>query len=301
MFAFGLCVGCVAEAQVTNTAMAIADAFVCTGSTNYRDGADLRGLNFGDAGALAIAAAASAKGEFQSLLKFNLAASVALSDLAYGPENWSITGVSLELTGNYGTGGAQPNNPIFNALAGGRFVIEWLADDDWREGTGTPNLPATEGVSYTSLTTLLAQPREALCTNTYSPPGNNIHMTWALPLTANLVADIAGGGDVTLRLYAAEEQVGYFFNSYKYGHGNEPVIHVVATPALRILSVAFTNGVFRLTGQGNNRATYRIEANAGLSTPQWQTVGTTTADSNGTIRFDELGMTYAQRFYRLSQ
>ena len=46
----------------------------------------------------------------------------------YGSNHWFITGVSLELTSNYGVAGVQPNNPIFNLISGGRFVIEWLAD-----------------------------------------------------------------------------------------------------------------------------------------------------------------------------
>ena len=75
--------------------MTTADAFLCTGSTNYHGGADLTGLNFGAAGTLAIAPASSAKGEFQSVIKFNLADGVALFNSTYGSNHWSITGISL--------------------------------------------------------------------------------------------------------------------------------------------------------------------------------------------------------------
>jgi len=297
-----LCLVHVAGAQVTNSSMTIADAFLCTGSPKYEGGADLTGVNFGAAGTLAIAPASSASGEFQSVIKFNLSNSVAAFNSTYGSNHWSITGVSLDLTSNYGVAGVQPNNPIFNVISGGQFVIECLADDDWVEGTGTPNLPTTDGVCYNSLPVLLAQPREILCTNTYSPPGNNVHVTWLLPLTVNLVADISGGGDVTFLFHAADSQVGYLFNSYKYGRGNEPLIHVVAIPLLKILSGAFTNGAFHLTGIGGTNATYQIQASADLSTIPWQTIGTATADSNGAIQFDDSGATnQLQRFYRFSQ
>ena len=297
-----LCVGLTARAQVTNTAMTDADAFLCTGSPNYQNGADLTGLNFGDAGTLAVAPASSAKGEFQSIIRFNLSNSVALFNSACGSNNWTITGVSLELTSNYGVAGVQPNNPIFNVISGGQFVIEWLSDNDWIEGTGTPNLPTTDGVTYNSLPALLAAPREPLCTNTYVPPGNNVHVAWPLPLTTNLLAEIAAGGEATFHFYAADNQIGYLFNSYKYGRGNEPLIHVVATPSLKILSGVFTNGVFHLTGIGNNNAVYQVQAGADLSTTNWQTIGTATADGSGAIQFDDSSATHQpRRFYRFRQ
>jgi hypothetical protein len=296
-----LCLGQFAGAQVTNSSMTTADAFLCTGSANYQNGADLTGLNFGAAGTLIVAPATSANGEFQSVIRFNLAAGVAQFNTAYGSNNWSVSGVSLDLTSNYGVGGVQPNNPIFPVISGGQFVIEWLADDDWIEGTGTPNLPTTDGVCFNSLPVLLAQPREILCTNTYSPPGNNIHVLWPLPLATNLVADISGGGDVTFRFYAVDNQVGYLFNSYKYGRGNEPLIHVVATPVLKILSGAFTNGGFQLTGIGNNNAVYQIQASTNLATINWLTIGAATADGSGKILFNDSSATNALRFYRLSQ
>ncbi len=297
-----LCLGQAAWAQVTNTATNFADAFVCTGSPNYQSGADLTGLNFGGAGTLAIAPATSAKGEFQSVIKFSLSNGVALFNSTYGSNNWSIASVSLELASNYGVGGVQPNNPIFNVVSGGQFVIEWLADDSWAEGTGTPNLPTTDGITYNSLPILLAQQHEALCTNTYVPPGDNVHVTWPLPLTANLVADVSGGGEVTFRFYAADNQIGYLFNSYSYGRGNEPLIHVAAMPLLRILSGTFTNGVFHLTGIGGVNLQYQVKATAELATTNWQTIGTVTADSAGIIQFDDnSASSQSKRFYRLAR
>ena len=299
-----LCLGHAAGAQVTNTTMSIADAFLCTGSSNNPElgGADLRGLNFGAAGTLVVAPASSPKGEFQSVIKFSLSNGVALFNSTYGSNNWFVSGISLKLTSNYGTGGVQPNNGIFPVISGGSFVIEWLSDDDWVEGTGTPNLPASDGVDYDSLPDLLSGPREILCTNTYSPPGNNVPVTWLLPLATNLVADILSGGDVTFHFYAADNEIGYLFNSYNYGRGNQPLIQVVAAPLLKILSGGFTNGLFHLTGIGNNNSTCQIQAGTNLSTTNWQTIGTATADTNGRIRFDDSGATnQPRRYYRFRQ
>ncbi len=184
--------GFITNAQVTYTGMDYADAFLATGSSNNPAGTDLTGLNFGGAGTLVVASAASGKGEFQSVLKFNLANAVALFNANYGVGHWIITSLSLTLTSNYGTGGVQPNNAVFPMISSGHFVIEWLSDDDWVEGTGTPNLPTTDGVTYDSLPALLSGAHEILGTNLYSPPGNNVPVTYPLPLTTNLVGGRVG-------------------------------------------------------------------------------------------------------------
>jgi hypothetical protein len=279
-----------------------ADAFLATGSPGNPDGTNLTGLNFGGAGTLVIAPASSVKGEFQSVIKFNLSNGIALFNTTCGTNNWTLGAVSLELRSNYGVDGVQPNNPIFNVINGGQFVIEWLSDDDWVEGTGNPNLPTTDGVTYNSLPSLLTHQHEALCTNTYSPPGVNVPVTWPLPLSTNLVADIAAGGDVTFLFYAADNQINYLFNSYSYGRGNEPLIHVTADPVLRILSGSFTNSLFHLTGIGCTNLPYQIQASSNTATTNWQTIGTVTSDGTGLIQFDDTNaLSQAQRFYRLSR
>ena len=296
--------GFIAGAQVTNTTMTTADAFLCTGSANYQSGADLTGLNFGDAGTLAIAPANSAKGEFRSVIRFSLTNLVNQFDTNFGVGRWVVTGLALELTSNYGTGGVQPNNPIFNVVSEGRFVIEWMADDTWVEGTGNPSQPATDGITYGLLPTYLVQPHVPLGTNTYTPPGNNVHVTWPLPLETNLVADVQAGGAVSFYFYAADAQVAYLFNSYKYGRGNEPRLQVVAVAlpeTLELVSGVFTNQMFRLIGQGTANAVYSVQANTNLATTNWLTIGSTTAGTNGAIQFDDTGVIHVQRFYRLSQ
>lgn len=290
-----------ALAQVTNTTTAIADAFVCTGSTNYMNGEDLTGLNFGAAGTLAIAPGTALKGEFQSVMKFNLSNGIALFNGAYGSNHWTIGAVNLILTSNYGTNGVQPNNAIFNVISGGQFVIEWLSDNDWVEGTGTPAQPTTDGITYDSLPSLLDAPREALCTNTYVPPGDNIPVTWPLPLAPSLVTNLSAGGDVTFHFYAADNQIGYLFNSYSYGRGNEPFLTVVANPLLQIVSASLTNGTLHLTGSAPPNFQGQVEATSGLAPPGWQLLGPFAADSAGVVQFEDPDAGNAPaRFYRLS-
>lgn len=296
-----LCFGCRARAQVTFTTTTVADALLATGSTNNPVGSDLTGFNFGGAGTLVIAPSNSAKGEFQSVIKFNVAEATNLFNLSLGTNRWTLTAVALELTSNYGAGGVQPNNPFFNVISGGQFIIEWLADDDWVEGTGNPNLPTTDGVTYDSLAVLLAGPRERLGTNTYVPPGVNVHVTWPLPLTSNLVADVVSAGEVSFHFQAADTQINYLFNSHNYGRGNEPLLHLTANAALRLVSGQFTNGAFRLTGLGAANTAYQVQAVTNLLATNWETVGIVSADDAGMIKFDDTTAAgLRQRYYRLT-
>ncbi|HTR40624.1 MAG TPA: hypothetical protein VMH87_03335 [Pseudomonadales bacterium] len=294
----GVCLS--ASAQVTYTGTTIADAFLATGSPDNPVGSDLTGDNFGAAGTLAISPASADKGAFQSVIRFNFSDAVTLFNSAYGANAWKITAISLTLTSNYGTGGVQPNNKIFNVINGGQFVIEWLLNDDWVEGTGTPALPTSDGVTWNSLPDLLSGPHEILSTNTYAPPGNNVPVTYPLPLGTNLLANIVSGGDMSLLFYPADNQIGYLFNSHEYGRGNDPLINVTAVPLLEIISGYFTNGVFHLTGVGGPGRPYQVQANSDLNQTNWLTLGTVMADTNGTIQFNDNSATNQQRFYRLS-
>jgi hypothetical protein len=294
----GLC--CAARGQVTYTVTTIADAFVATGSPNNPEGDDLSGNNYGGAGTLAISPASALKGEFRSVIKFDLSGAPGQFTAAYGT-NWVIGGVSLELTSNYGQQGAQPNNPIFNAINTGNFVIEWMSDDTWVEGSGNPSFPTVDGITFDTLPDFLMLPHIPLCTNTYVPPGNNIPVTWRLPLNTNLVTNILAGGQVSFYFYAADNQVGYLFNSYSYGRGNQPLIHVTANPLIEIQSAFFTNGVFELSGFGQANAQYQVQANTNVASTNWQGIGSVTTDGNGQFQFsDTTGSTQARRFYRLS-
>lgn len=289
-------------AQVTFSTTTSEDVFMATGSPDNPIGTDLTGENFGAAGTLAISPASADKGEFQSVIMFNLAGAVTLFNNNFGTNGWTVIDITLTLNSNYGIAGVQPNNGIFNVISGGNFVIEWLSNDDWAEGTGTPNLPTTDGVTYDSLPELTSGATAILCTNAYKPPEtNNTPIIFPLPLNTNLVADITNGGNTTLLFYAADNKVGYLFNSHEYGRGNQPLINVTAGPYLEILSSAFTNGAFHLTAQGGANFQYQVQANTDLTTTNWQNLGTVTADGNGLIQFADTLTTNQQRFYRLSR
>jgi len=212
--------------------VATADAFVTAGSADPNAG--LPNANYGGAGALMISPAGSAKGEIQSLLKFNLSTTVSAFNSAF-PGGWVITGVKLQLGTNTGIANRQPMNLIFNTIQGGLFGFDWLANDNWGEGTGLPNNasfptnPPVDGVTYNSLSSLESAADRPLGTNTYNPPGTNTGpaVPYNLALDSSFVADIMAGGDVSLRGYAADTTVGFLFNAHSFA-SNKPTLVVTA-------------------------------------------------------------------------
>ena len=205
-------------------------------------------LNFGAAGTLAIAPASSAKGEFDSVIMFNTASAVSQFNTTYGVGNWQITGFTLQLASNFGTQGVQPNNAIFNTINAGSFGIDWLANDSWVEGTGGGNGAANGDVSFNSIASLFSAGSDSLGTYTYTPPGNNVYVSYALPLDAGFESDAIAGGALSLYFYAADNQVSYLFNSKEFA-SNHPELTITAAPVpepatAALLAVSFGSFLF---------------------------------------------------------
>lgn len=218
-------------AAVVATAPDVADAFVATGPTN-----NLAGNNYGAAGALSIAAAGQPKGEFQTVMRFDLSTSKASFDSAYGPGNWTIQSAGLQLTS------ASPANPLFNASAAGSFAVTWMQNDAWAEGTGNPNAPTADGVTFTTLSTFFGASDQAISVSTFGG-GTTGANTFNLSLPPAFASDLSAGGPVSLRLSAADSNVSYLFNSRNFGTASaRPILTVTAVPeptAVGILAAGF--------------------------------------------------------------
>lgn len=248
------------RAQATYTINdSTAAAFMASGSAGNPDGSDLATNNYGDAGTLAIAPASSTKGAFDSVLLFDTAAAVSQFNGDYGAGNWTISGVQLSLASNFGVQGAQPNNQIFNTINAGSFGIDWIADTTWTVGngggSGTPGYPANNDVDYAYIPTLLSFGYDSLGDFSYTPPGNNIYLTYTMPTDAGLDTAAADGA-VSFYFYAADDQVSYLFNSQIYA-SNHPELILTATPTpepatLTLLAAAF--GGFLMARRQNRKS-----------------------------------------------
>ncbi len=180
--------------------------------------------NFGGAGGLALAAPGLSQGEFQSVLRFDTASARASFDATYGVGKWTIQSIALRLSAQ------SPNNPIFNAAAAGQFNASWIQNDTWVEGTGTPAAPGVTGITFATLPTFISGADEALGTFAYNGATSGAN-TYALALTAGLLADTSAGSLVSLRTYAADIAVSYLFRSRSFGTvSDRPVLSITAIP-----------------------------------------------------------------------
>ncbi len=189
----------------------VADAFV---TSAYPDN------NYGGAGALAISAAGMPKGEFQSVLQFDTAAAKADFDATFGAGQWFVSSISLQLNA------AFPNNPIFNSSNAGQLSIEWMHNDGWAEGTGTPSTPGATGITFATLPGFLHAGDESLGTFSFDGATSG-GFSMDLTLASGLLTDVSAGSPASLRLAAADSTVSALFNSRSFGN-------IAARPALTV-------------------------------------------------------------------
>ena len=64
-------------------------------------------------------------------------------------------------------------------------------------------------------------------------------------------------------------------------------------------AIVFSNGAPQFSGSGYPTLPYRVEVSTNLSSTNWTTVGSISADSNGNLFFTDTNSTgQSQRFYR---
>ena len=197
----------------------VADAFVTPGS----DGS-LSGNNYGGAGIMGVAGPGKPQGEFQSVLRFDLASTKTAFDLQFGAGQWTIQSVTLQLTA------APANNAILNAPSAGNFAISWMQNDSWTEGTGTPTSPTTTGITWNTLPGFLGASDEALGTFAFNGASSG-STSYTLNLTSGFSLDLSGGNLASLRILSADSNVSYLFNTRNFGTvASRPVLNVTAVP-----------------------------------------------------------------------
>jgi hypothetical protein len=184
-----------------------ADSFVSKNNPNN---------NYGAAGALEVSASTAANGQYLTYMQFNLSSVQSAIDSNLG-SNWTVSNITLQLTE------ASPNNGIFNANAAGQFAIEWIENNSWTEGTGTPGATTTSGITYNNQP---SAPDDELV-GTFSYNGGSGTATYTLPVTAGELSNIEAGSLMTLEVLPNDSSVSYLFNS-RTG-ASHPALTVTAT------------------------------------------------------------------------
>lgn len=202
-----------------NSGSSNGDAFVTTGPTG-----NLTANNYGGAGALAVSGAGgtNSRGQFASLLRFDLDAMATTFDTQFGAGLWGIDSVVLEISSS------AANNPIFNANASGQFGVSWITSDAWLEGTGNPNTPTSNGVVWNDLTGLTgsAQTLGTFVFNGTFPQTSQ----YALSPSAGFLSDLYNGNLASLYVSAVDPGMSMVFNSRSFGTvSSRPALVVTAS------------------------------------------------------------------------
>ncbi|EDY22179.1 protein of unknown function DUF1555 [Chthoniobacter flavus Ellin428] len=189
--------------------------------------------NYGAAGALLIDASGLPKGEFDSLLQFDLSSARSSFDVTFGAGQWTISSITLQLFNT------NPNNGLFNSAAAGQFTLNWMQNDSWQEGTGTPATPTTDGITYSTLPSFRSGADESLGTYSFNgaTTGNN---TWTLGLTNQFLADATAGNVVSLLGLPSGSVVSYTTNSENFSTpASRPVLTVTAQSVPEPAAIGF--------------------------------------------------------------
>jgi len=176
-------------------------------------------LNYGAAGALAVGGTAATnsdgvvQGRMDSFMRFSTAAFVAAMDAQFGAGAWVVESAVLTLNEQ-----RKPNNPMYSQGAG-QFSILWLSQDsadNWVEGTGKPNSPKTNGISFSDEVAMLSASDLGLGTFSSNGPVGTpdfVDVVCDLALPSAFVGDLTAGGYVTLFLAPADDTIGFQFGA----------------------------------------------------------------------------------------
>jgi hypothetical protein len=238
--------------------------------------------NYGGAGALSVSGATAtntsgvAMGIADTFIKFNTTAMVTNFNSLFGTSNWVINGATLVVT-EVGI----PNNPVFD-LGKGVFEIDWISNDNWTEGTGTPAAPTSTNIVYTNELTLLTNVASlGIFTNTAANSTN----TYSLPLAAPFVANLSAGGDVSLYLIAIDPTTGFTFDSRSFTTASErPFVVISAVPLPAISGITVSGLDVMISGtHGVAGSTYILSSGTNVASPlnQWNPIATNVLTSSG--------------------
>lgn len=223
----------------TVTLSPVADVFVSSNNA---------ALNYGGAGALAMSASGSAKGEFDSLLRFDFSSAKSSFDAIFGAGAWTLQSVKLTLTA------IVPANAIFNTSAAGNVAFKWIANDSWVEGAGTPNIPTTNGIVFNGLAGIQGGTDEAIGTFAFSGATSGT-VNYSFNLTPSFTSDATAGNLVSFLALPADATVSELVDSQNFNTPSaRPLLTVVAVPEPGGAVLAFSGLLVLAARRGRLRA-----------------------------------------------
>src|ERR1700735_3065859 len=194
------------RAQVVLPNYPVADTFVRSLDPTH---------NYGGAGALSVSGPIATnvigqqEGLLDSFMRFDVSGVTSNFNSIYGTGRWGISKLTLVVFEQ-----TDVNNTDFNGGVG-PFEIRWIATNTWTEGTGKPNNPTTDGITYNDEPSLLNPTIESL--GTFVNGGTDSVVRLCLGASASFVSDISTGNLVSLFLTATTNStVGFTFHSRNF-------------------------------------------------------------------------------------
>lgn len=184
------------------------------------------GTSYGGLGAVSVSGSTAPNGLGQSagvaetFLKFNMAAAAASFDAQFGAGNWTVSGVTLRLVET-----AAPIRTDIFGMGQGSFEVTHMANDAW----------ADSGLVWNNKSTVLnplADSSLGVFETLFQGDQRTPVQRFALAMDDALLADIMGGGAISLHLTPEDSTVGATFNGpYMIGTARpKPVLEVEAVP-----------------------------------------------------------------------
>jgi len=238
--------------------------------------------NYGAAGSLTVSGSTATNGVgtvngiADSFIRFNTASLATSLNSLFGPNNWVINGVSLRVVET-----GAPNNNIFTR-GKGAFEIRWISNDSWTEGTGMPNAPTTDGVTYNDEPPLLTN---TVNLGVFTNAAANSTDLFSLALPAVFTSDVSAGGDVSLYLTAIDSGIGFTFNSQNFTTANQrPVLVISAVPPPGAATITLSGADIIISGMNGTAGETNIvlsSTNAFAPLNQWTPIATNVPGSSG--------------------
>lgn len=260
--------------------------------------------NYGGAGALSVSGAdatnnlGTTNGIFDTFIRFNTGGMVSNFNTLFGTNNWAVNGATLQVTET-----GSPNNNIFNLGIGG-FQIRWIANDNWIEGTGMPNAPTTNGITYDSEPGLLS-PGTEVSLGVFTNTDSSQALTLPLALPASFVNDLQAGGEVSFFMTATDPNTGFTFNSRSFPTASSrPFLYVSAVSEPALAGASISGSDVLLEGlNGVEGQTYYVLASTDIALPltQWFPISTNTLSTKGNFTITLTNAAGSQQMFFILQ
>jgi hypothetical protein len=118
-----------------------------------------------------------------------------------------------------------------------------MENDSWTEGTGTPGVPTTTGITWNSLPNFLGPNDEDLGAFSFNGATSG-STTYTLTLTSGFTADLLAGSVISFRTLAADSNISYLFNSRNFNTAaSRPLLTVTAVPEPSSCMLALAAGL----------------------------------------------------------